>query len=79
MAEAYALVEAEVVRLKSGGRRLDARLTQSISEAAAGTANLEVKDSRSVTGNEQALQAAFGTTPGGWRRLTVAQSVATFT
>jgi hypothetical protein len=78
MADTLAQVQTERTRLMSGGRRLTARVVQSIAEAAAGTAHLEVKDARSTTGSEQELQAAFGTTPGGWRRLTVAQSQATF-
>ena len=78
MADTVAQVEAERVRLQSGGRSLVARVTQTRAQALAGEAALEVKDSRSVTDGENEALTAYGYTPGSWHPYTVAQSQATF-
>jgi hypothetical protein len=79
MADSLAAVEAERIRLQSGGRSLVARVVQTQAEREAGTARLMVKDSRSETGGENEAVTALGYTPGSWHVFTVAQSLATFT
>lgn len=78
MADTLAQVDAERIRLQSGGRSLVARVVQTQAQAIAGEASLAVKDSRSETGGENEALAAHGYKPGSWHVFTVAQSQAAF-